>query len=106
VKKWIYLIKEETDYGELSYKIGITKRDANQRLKEHQTGNSNKLEIIALFASYYSGMLETTLHRIYSTEGKRGEWFYLSQDQVETFLLNCQKVEDNFKIINENKDDI
>jgi hypothetical protein len=35
--KWIYLIKAETELGEETYKIGITKREPKQRLKELQT---------------------------------------------------------------------
>jgi hypothetical protein len=29
-------------------------------------------------------------------EHKRGEWFYLTQPQVDNFLLECDKIEKTF----------
>jgi hypothetical protein len=89
--KYIYLI---SDYD--SYKIGISKNEPSKRMKALQTGSSVELQIVNVFRSKYANILEKTLHRTYNLEHKRGEWFYLTQPQVDNFLLECDKIEKTF----------
>jgi hypothetical protein len=99
--KWIYLIKAELE-GIGYYKIGITSRTPEKRLKELQTGNALKLELVNVFPTKFNTLFESTLHRTYAIEKESGEWFSLSQDQVKDFLNTCQKIENNLKCISEN----
>lgn len=100
--KWIYLIKAESELGEESYKIGITKRKPEQRLKELQTANSSELSIVETFKTDIGNEVETTLHRTYGTSNLKGEWFDLTDEQLESFLSNCEIIESNLKIIRKN----
>lgn len=101
--KWIYLIKSESPLGDIAYKIGITKRDPLDRLKDLQTGNSNKLELIQFFSSKYANKVEKSLHTRYQITHKHGEWFYLEDEEIETFLLECVMSEKTFDVIEKNK---
>lgn len=97
--KIIYLIKAISDLGDISYKIGITGRNPEQRLKELQTGTSQELKVISTFKSKYGTLLESALHTHY--EHIRGEWFNISNEEVHNFLEVCSKIENNLKIIHE-----
>lgn len=97
-KKWIYLIKAELE-GIEYYKIGLTGRAPETRLKELQTGNALKLEIVCTFQTNFGNMFESTLHRTFSIENESGEWFSLNNDQVNNFLNTCTRIEDNLSII-------
>jgi hypothetical protein len=99
--KWIYLIKAETELGEETYKIGITKREPKQRLKELQTANPADLSIIHIFETKIGNQVETTLHRTYGTSNVKGEWFSLTDEQLDSFLTNCFKIEENFVMLQE-----
>jgi hypothetical protein len=98
--KWIYLIKAEKDDIEY-YKIGITKKDPELRLKQLQTGNALKLELICKFKSEYGNILENTLHRTFLIEKENGEWFSLSREQVLDFMNICNRIENNLKCVHE-----
>lgn len=95
--KYVYLI-ESTDN---TYKIGNTKNPPN-RLKQVQTGNGNKLSIKHLFMSNFPTKLETALHNKFNIERKEGEWFSLTHKQVENFLNDCEKIEQNIAFLKEN----
>jgi hypothetical protein len=97
--KWIYLLKMETELGEEYYKIGITKKDPKKRVKQLQTGNAFDIELIYQFKTEIGNLTETTLHRNYSVNHKRGEWFELSYEQVEGFLSVCETVESNLQLM-------
>ena len=103
MKRWIYLIKSQKDDLEY-YKIGFTKKEPNLRLKQLQTGNPLRLELVSCFETKYYTMMETTIHRIYELERERsdGEWFNLSKEHVKDFLNLCEKLEHNFDFLKEN----
>lgn len=84
----VYLIQSD----ESSYKIGITKRDPKKRLKELSTGNSNDLTLISSFESKWGTKIESQLHRKYSYQKKRGEWFELNEEDVRNFKDECMKI--------------
>lgn len=89
----IYLIKSETKLGEVEYKIGFTKRDPMKRIKEFETGNPGVLSLENSFETNHKRLVETALHRLYGTNNTKGEWFELTQEQVDTFIENCEKQE-------------
>jgi hypothetical protein len=66
------------------YKIGYTSRDIRQRLSETQKDNPLPVNLI-----YWSGdvedakQLEENLHWLYRSKRVRGEWFDLTQQDIE-----------------------
>lgn len=86
------------------YKIGITK-NLSKRVKQLQTGNSEKIELICSYESDYAKKIEKTLHNKYASVKKTGEWFTLSVINELEFINECKAIEDNVKflIINGNK---
>jgi hypothetical protein len=78
----VYLLREsDTDF----YKIGKG-NDAKARRADLQTGNRQELLIVQIATLDNENMayaLERTLHRSLDDYRVRGEWFELSQDQVE-----------------------
>lgn len=89
MQKYVYLIKsEETD----RYKIGISKNPA-KRLKQLQTGNSEKLVLINKYETSLFNKIETTLHNRYSYLKKEGEWFEFGLDQELSFISECENIE-------------
>lgn len=99
--KTIYLIKSESQMGDLSYKIGITGRDPIKRLKELQTGTSSDLKVLYTFKSNFGTLLESSLHKHYNIDKIRGEWFTITNEELEKFLNVCYKIENNLKILHE-----
>jgi hypothetical protein len=85
----------ETELGEEYYKIGITKKDPKERVKQLQTGNAFDIELVYQFETEIGNLTETTLHRTFSQNHKRGEWFELEYEQVENFLSVCEGIENN-----------
>lgn len=80
------------------YKIGIT-NNLNKRVKQLQTGNSEKIELISFYESEYANKIEKSLHNKYSYVKKEGEWFTLSVlDEIE-FINECRRIEKNIKTL-------
>jgi hypothetical protein len=66
----IYLIKS----GNGLYKVGKT-RNLAKRIRDLQTGNPNKLEIVDSFQTDDPGTVEAILHDMLSPYHVKGEWF-------------------------------
>jgi hypothetical protein len=96
----IYLISSEIN-NDILYKIGITKRDVKQRLKELKTGNAATLSIVNVFESKWAFKIESNLHISYDTKRIEGskEWFSLNKEDVENFTSRCQMIHDNFEVL-------
>jgi len=95
----VYLISSEINNHTL-YKIGITKREVKDRLKELKTGNAATLNIVNVFESKWATKIESNLHKRYKNIS--GEWFELTNDEVDTFLKVCKIVHDNFEFLSLN----
>ena len=67
---FVYFIKME-ETGDI--KIGFSEKHPNGRLKDFQTGNSNKLNLIGFIEGTYQD--ETDLHQEFSENKVRNEWF-------------------------------
>lgn len=98
ILKFVYLMQSEIS-GD--YKIGISKHP-EKRKNQHQTGNSEKINIIYTFKSQYPSKVETALKNYLMPYKVRGEWFKLSLEQELEFLKLCDKFEKNFQILKEN----
>ena len=84
---------------EKQYKIGYTRRDVEDRVREFKTGNSNNLEVISVFESKWGTKIESSLHRKYKTKKIDGEWFYLNKDDIGNFQNECKRMHDMFELI-------
>lgn len=89
------------------YKIGET-RSPSKRLKTNQTSCPYQLEIIHSFQSEFAYKVEKALHRDFDPFKKdemdntiTGEWFSLSEVQVNEFLDRCKTHEETFKFLRE-----
>lgn len=88
----VYLLAEFCDGG--GFKIGITKRSIEQRIKEAQTGNSNEIILVNSYESENYKKIEGMLHRKFGTTRKRGEWFDLTHEQVVSFTEEAKKADE------------
>lgn len=93
----IYLIKNEENL----YKIGVTKRNVNERIKELNISYPYELKIIHEYQTNIGYKLESYLHKIFHHKNIKGEWFELSKNDVEKFISFCKKYENNYKILKE-----
>lgn len=92
----IYLMQQ---YETNLYKIGITKKDPEKRLKELQTGNANELILIKTFETKFDFKMEASLHACYRMQRKNSEWFELNEQQINDFEKTCLLYESNFTIL-------
>lgn len=96
----IYLISAEIN-NEILYKIGITKRDINKRLKELKTGNAAELNIVDYFESKWATKIEANLHKTFNSKNIKGskEWFNLTNEDLDNFKEKCKMIHDNFELL-------
>lgn len=94
----IYLISSETN-GQKLYKIGITKRAIEVRMKELKTGNAAELAIVDSFQSKWATKIEASLHRQFMPKKISGEWFQLEEQDLEDFKEKCRLLHDNFDLM-------
>lgn len=76
---FVYLIREE--FCGL-VKIGISS-EPTQRLRHLQTSCPQRLDIVAILQIDNPGTIEAELHVRFSPKHYRGEWFRLTEDDVE-----------------------
>ena len=89
---YVYLIGEVDNDGR--YKIGSTRgKTVEKRLKQLQTGNSSKLCLKEAFETEHPFKLEKMLHNHFSSSSITGEWFELSESNVEEFRHLCEEKE-------------
>ena len=80
------------------YKIGVY-INPKRRVKEIQTGNSNKVELVCEYETDKPYLIEKVLHNRYSHLLEHGEWYVLSlEDEIE-FNNNCKKIEENLNFL-------
>jgi hypothetical protein len=94
----VYLISSEIN-GSTLYKIGITKREVKDRLKELKTGNAADLNIINIFESKWASKIESNLHGRFILKNISGEWFDMSEEDVKSFTEICKMLHNNFEIL-------
>lgn len=97
----VYLISAEINNEKL-YKIGYTKRDVSKRLKELKTGNPADFNIENQYYSKIGTKIESQLHIRYSHKKISGEWFNLNEEDISNFVENCEKIEENYKLLESN----
>lgn len=97
-QKTIYLAQAENTNN---YKIGITRQDPKNRLRQLQTGNSCKLVLISKFETKYGNKMEIALHSRFKTKKREGEWFNLQEEDLKQFHELCMQIEKNFDTLAE-----
>lgn len=97
---FVYLIGQLDNKN--MFKIGVTKKDVNLRLKKLQTGSSEELYICSHFKSKYVYKLEKMLHRHFSSNNKINEWFILDESQYIKFVEICQHYENILNSLQDN----
>jgi len=90
----VYLLAEFCNNG--GFKIGITKRSIEKRIKEAQTGNSDEIILVNKYETENHKMrkIEGMLHRKFGMTRKRGEWFDLTHEQVVSFTDEAKKADE------------
>jgi hypothetical protein len=92
--RFVYLIRGNDG----KYKIGSAK-EPKQRLRQLQTGNSDKLELVEVYQSENARKIESTLHRYYSYVRNVGEWFNLSIKEEVNFVKQCKLIDESIDLL-------
>lgn len=103
MKGIVYLLMCDNN-GEITYKIGITKRSPDKRIRELSTGNSNIITLLHSYETEHYRNVEHMLHKKFinqKTETKN-EWFYLEDEQVLGFLKTCEELNERVILLKEN----
>lgn len=103
---YVYLLLVIDEWYNEYYKIGITKNDPIKRIKNLQTGNSNKIDLLYYYQSFNYKKIEKNLHTrfILKKTDSNNEWFKLESDDVISFIEYCKIADEIFTSIEgENK---
>lgn len=98
---FVYILNAQ---GTNLFKIGITTRTTAKRIKNLQTGNSNKIVEVYKHESDYANIIERCLHRHYAHLRQTGEWFNfddISIEEVKTKLHTFEEVVKSIKNVKE-----
>lgn len=99
---YVYLLMSTDSDGLIElFKIGVTKTSVEKRVKQLSTGNPNKIVLINSYFSNNYKVIEKWLHSRYSlnkTESDN-EWFYLTNEQVSSFIDVCKNIDNTIKLI-------
>lgn len=96
----VYLVCAEIS-GEKLYKIGFTRREINQRIKELKTGNVADFSIIDSFRSKWGTKIEALLHKNFKSKKVNGEWFLLEDSDIRNFRSLCESTHNNLEVVSQ-----
>ena len=96
----VYLICAEIN-GKKLYKIGYTRRDVETRVRELKTGNAADLFIVESFKSKWGTKIESQIHRRFRNKKVNGEWFDLTEDDIDGFIDICKHIDNNLEIVSQ-----
>ena len=88
-----------TSDEEIVYKIGVTKQNVEDRIKQLQTGTDKRLDVVEVFVSDFPYKIETALHNIFKIQKENREWFNLTKEDIESFIPLCKKLDQNFNLL-------
>lgn len=97
--QYVYLI----NCGEYS-KIGIA-NDVESRLAQLQTGNPYPLTVLFCFGFSNAEVVEKAIHQKFFVKRKSGEWFLLTQADVDDFKTICYMLGGSTEIVDANVTD-
>lgn len=86
---FVYLLNEWTTN---KYKLGISTKPIEKRIKSLQTGCSNEIIMLRKYDTCHYLKIEKYLHRKFSSYLCNGgkEWFELPDDMVLNFINECE----------------
>ena len=96
---FVYLIEDPSN---LTYKIGVTRKNDKNRLKRLQTGNSTQLEIISIYETQYPFRMESILLNRFQHKRVLNEWYELDVDEVDKFPDICKEIDDIIILMKDN----
>lgn len=100
-KRYVYLIECLGDL-EKKYKIGIS-NNPFLRLKTLKTANPYQLNVLFTFETNFPNKLETYLHNRYKNSYIDGEWFHLTNEEIEDFIPLCLNIEKGLQYLKDSK---
>jgi hypothetical protein len=86
---YVYLI---CDPSSDAFKIGVTNKKIDKRIKKLQTGNPEELFISSFYECEYPFRLEKMLHTKFSNKRMHGEWFSLNSHDIGQFRNTCEEL--------------
>jgi hypothetical protein len=96
----VYLLGDSGQDG--IFKIGVTKGEIENRIKQLQTGNGSEIYLVNFYETQYPFFMERALHARFNPQKKKNEWFILSAQDVIDFKKTCMKIEENAKALKNN----
>lgn len=81
----VYFITAFHERSLVQVKIGYSK-DPDARLRDLQTGSALKLKLwgtVPCRSAEHARQVEKLAHRLFHKQRRRGEWFHLSQSQMQ-----------------------
>lgn len=104
MKGFVYLLLEVNNDGFERYKIGISKNHPDKRVKQLQTGSSNKISTINYFESANYKKIEKLLHLRFHNKKTDGgtEWFCLEDDDIYNFIKFCEEYDNMISFMKTN----
>lgn len=81
------------------FKIGISTKDIDSRLKSLKTGNGSKITLIKSFDTIHHRKVEKWMHNKHYSKRLVGEWFALNDNDITNFVSDCQKAHDIFQCL-------
>jgi predicted Zn-dependent peptidase len=80
----------DTETNELLYKIGITKNQIDERYHSLGLKMPGKFETLFAYRLEDYAKAEQTIHQILHKYRENGEWFKLSQKELEHIKMTCE----------------
>ena len=96
----VYLLGDSLNEG--VYKIGVTRKKIEDRIKKLQTGNAGEIYLVDFYETNVPFFLERRLHMKYYGNKENGEWYKLPLSEAENFKNNCKEIESIVEIMKEN----
>lgn len=79
----LYVIQADLN-GEILYKIGFTKRNVEDRIKQFKTGNPGIFKVKYVFESdKFIPKIEKRLHTFFGSKRVENEWFLLEKEDLD-----------------------
>jgi hypothetical protein len=84
------------------FKIGVSTKSLDKRIKSLKTGNGSEITVVKYFETEHHRKVERWMHNKYHNKRLVGEWFSLDDEDIINFVSDCQKAHDTFKCLIEN----
>jgi hypothetical protein len=81
------------------FKIGVSTKSLDKRLKSLKTGNGSEISVVKSFETEYYRKVEKWMHGKYKHKKLVGEWFALDDEDIINFISDCQKAHNTFKLL-------